>query len=73
MKQTVRAPTGALRVNSQALGGGCALALCCDYRIQSEKGTLGLNEVALGIPVPKYWCGSTDRLNTLILFATIVS
>jgi len=39
----------------QALASGCALALCCDYRIQSEKGTLGLNEVALGIPVPKYW------------------
>jgi Delta3-Delta2-enoyl-CoA isomerase len=36
--------------------GGCAVALCCDYRIQSsESGTFGLNEVALGIPVPKFW------------------
>ena len=35
--------------------GGCAVALCCDYRVQSESGTFGLNEVALGIPVPKFW------------------
>lgn len=35
--------------------GGCAVALCCDYRVQSEAGTFGLNEVQLGIPVPKYW------------------
>lgn len=35
--------------------GGCALALCCDYRVQSDTGTFGLNEVQLGIPVPKYW------------------
>ena len=31
------------------------LALCCDYRLQTTKGTFGLNEVALGITVPKYW------------------
>ena len=35
--------------------GGCAVALCCDYRVQSLEGTFGLNEVKLGIPVPKYW------------------
>ena len=35
--------------------GGCAVALCCDYRVQSLEGTFGLNEVQLGIPVPKYW------------------
>ena len=35
--------------------GGCAVALCCDYRVQSDTGTFGLNEVALGIPVPKFW------------------
>ncbi|MCX6128818.1 MAG: enoyl-CoA hydratase-related protein [Proteobacteria bacterium] len=35
--------------------GGCALALCCDYRIMSDFGMIGLNEVALGIPVPEYW------------------
>lgn len=35
--------------------GGCALALCCDYRIMTDFGNIGLNEVALGIPVPAYW------------------
>eukprot|EP00887_Chlorella_sp_A99_P007966 scaffold12.g7966.t1 len=36
--------------------GGCCLSLCCDYRLQtSEGGSMGLNEVALGISVPKYW------------------
>ena len=35
--------------------GGCCLALCCDYRVMTEQGSIGLNEVALGISVPKYW------------------
>jgi 3,2-trans-enoyl-CoA isomerase len=46
--------------------GGCCLALCCDRRVIVGSGgggnggngpapTLGLNEVALGIPVPKFW------------------
>lgn len=35
--------------------GGCALSLCCDYRIMTDFGNIGLNEVALGIPVPKFW------------------
>lgn len=36
--------------------GGCAISLCCDARIMTAgNGTIGLNEVALGIPVPKYW------------------
>lgn len=35
--------------------GGCITGLCCDYRILTEQGTIGLNEVALGIPVPDYW------------------
>jgi 3,2-trans-enoyl-CoA isomerase len=39
--------------------GGCAIALCCDVRLMmSAPGSfIGLNEVALGIPVPKYWAG----------------
>lgn len=39
--------------------GGCAIALCCDARIMTSApgGFIGLNEVALGIPVPKYWAG----------------
>ena len=35
--------------------GGCCLSLCCDTRIMTEQGHIGLNEVALGIPVPVYW------------------
>jgi Delta3-Delta2-enoyl-CoA isomerase len=36
--------------------GGCVIALCCDYRISLADGLVfGLNESALGIPVPKYW------------------
>ena len=35
--------------------GGCAVSLCCDYRAQTTHGTFGLNEVTLGIPVPKFW------------------
>lgn len=35
--------------------GGCCLALCCDVRVITEDGSMGLNEVALGMPVPLYW------------------
>ena len=39
--------------------GGCALSLCCDIRIMTSnacmKSYIGLNEVALGIHVPKFW------------------
>jgi 3,2-trans-enoyl-CoA isomerase len=44
--------------------GGCMLSLCCDYRIMNIEGnpTIGLNEVALGIPVPKYWIEVMTRL-----------
>jgi 3,2-trans-enoyl-CoA isomerase len=41
--------------------GGCALALCCDYRVMTQAGTIGLNEVALGIPVPEYWAHLMQR------------
>jgi 3,2-trans-enoyl-CoA isomerase len=49
--------------------GGCAIALCCDARLMTggggggggkggaPGGFIGLNEVALGISVPKYWAG----------------
>merc|ERR1712224_530821 len=30
---------------------GCCLALCCDFRIITANCSMGLNEVALGIPV----------------------
>jgi hypothetical protein len=35
--------------------GGCCLALACDIRLASDSCSIGLNEVALGIPVPAFW------------------
>lgn len=31
------------------------MSLCCDQRIITSNGSIGLNEVALGIPVPTVW------------------
>lgn len=31
------------------------LSMCCDYRVMTDFGHIGLNEVALGITVPLYW------------------
>ena len=58
--------------------GGCCLALCCDYRILSDPGYIGLNEVALGISVPKYWGKLMERVigsgkaEKLLQFAQLV-
>ncbi|MEW5303143.1 MAG: hypothetical protein WDW38_001466 [Sanguina aurantia] len=35
--------------------GGCIIAMCCEHRLMTPTGVIGLNEVALGIPVPKFW------------------
>ena len=44
-----------------AVGGGCALALCCDYRIAVEGDyKIGVNAVRLGMPVPRIVCRLTE-------------
>lgn len=42
--------------------GGCCIAMACDYRVMTETGHIGLNEVALGIPVPRYWMALMARV-----------
>jgi len=50
-------------INGAAIGGGLELALCCDFRVASQKSILGLTETSLGI-IPG--AGGIFRLSNII-------
>eukprot|EP00052_Salpingoeca_macrocollata_P004631 m.42531 g.42531 ORF g.42531 m.42531 type:complete len:266 (-) comp14346_c0_seq2:21-818(-) len=65
MRQVLMSPLATVAaIPGFAPAGGTVLALCCDYRISvpSDKPTIGLTEVAVGIAAPS-WIMEMAKLN----------
>lgn len=60
--ETIEKPVIAA-INGFALGGGCELAMACDFRICSDKSKFGQPEVGLGV-TPGF--GGTQRLPRIV-------
>jgi enoyl-CoA hydratase len=50
-------------ISGYALGGGCEVALCCDFRIVAENAVFGFPEITLGV-IPGG--GGTQRISRLV-------
>lgn len=61
-------------ISGHSPAGGCVLALCCDYRVMCKgEYVIGLNEVPVGIIVPKaifelysFWVGHANAYRSLL-------
>ncbi|HIJ56233.1 MAG TPA: enoyl-CoA hydratase/isomerase family protein [Deltaproteobacteria bacterium] len=50
-------------INGYAFGGGCELALACDYRIASKEATFGFRQITMGIMTS--WGGGKRLVRTV--------